>query len=50
MIGSKCLSRSEQAPGSVYHPREKSTKIDTVFLGPCWCNKKVDPERQIPNG
>ena len=38
-------SRSEQAPGSVFHPRDENTKIDCGFLGPFWCNKKFDPER-----
>ena len=38
-------SRSEQAPGSVFHPRDENTKIDCGFLGPFWCNKKLDPER-----
>ena len=39
------ISRSEQAPGSGFHPRGKSDKIDCELLGPSWCNKKVDPER-----
>ena len=39
------ISRSEQAPGSVFHPRDENTKIDCGFLGPFWCNKKLDPER-----
>ena len=38
-------SRSEQAPGSVFHPRDESGKIDCDFLRPFWCNIKVDPER-----
>ena len=38
-------SRSEQAPESVFHPRDENTKIDCGFLGPFWCNKKLDPER-----
>ena len=38
-------SRSEQAPGSGFHPRDESTKIDCGFLGPQWCNTKIDPER-----
>ena len=41
----KCTSRSEQAPRSVFHPRDKSGKNDCDFLGPFWCNIKVDPER-----
>ena len=43
-------SRSEQAPGSGFHPRVKSDKICCGFLGPAWCNKKVYPERQVPCG
>ena len=35
-------SRSEQAPGSEFHPRDESEKIDCGFLGPSWCNKKVN--------
>ena len=38
-------SRSEQAPGSGFHPRDKSTKIYCGFLGPRWCNTNIDPER-----
>ena len=38
-------SRSEQAPGSVFHPRDDSGKIDCDFLGPFGCDIKVDPER-----
>ena len=38
-------SRSEQAAGSVFHPRDESGKIDCDFLRPFWCNIKVDPER-----
>ena len=37
-------SRSELAPGSGFHPRDKSTKIYCVFWGPGWFNKKIDPE------
>ena len=38
--------RSEQAPGSVFHPRDKSDKKnDCDFLRPFWCNTIVDPER-----
>ena len=43
-------SRSEQAPGSVYHPRDKSGKIYCDFLRPFWCNIKIDPERYVPCG
>ena len=39
------ISRSEQAPGSGFQPRDESPKIYCDFLGPCWCNKKNDPER-----
>ena len=40
-----CRSRSEQAPGSVFHPRDESEKINCDFLGPFWYNIKLDPER-----
>ena len=40
----KLKSRSEEAPGSVFHPRDKNGKIDCNFLGPFWYNIKVDPE------
>ena len=43
-------SRSEQAPESEFHPREKSEKKDCGFLGPSWCNKKVNPETYVPCG
>ena len=43
-------SRSEQAPGSEFHPRDKSEKNDFGFLGPSWCNKKVNPETYVPCG
>ena len=39
------ISRSEQAPGSVFQPRDESGNIDCDFLRPFWCNIKVDPER-----
>ena len=43
--GTKCdISRSEQAPASVFHPGDKSEKNDCYFLGPSGCNIKVDPE------
>ena len=38
-------SRSEQAPGSVFHPHDESEKNCCDFLGPVRCNIKVDPER-----
>ena len=38
-------SRSEQAPGSAFHPRDENGKIYCDFLGPFRCNIKVDPER-----
>ena len=38
-------SMSEQAPGSVFHPRDESGEIDCDFLQPFWWNIKVDPER-----
>ena len=37
-------SRSEQAPGCGFHPRDKSDTINCGFLGPPWCNKKVEPK------
>ena len=37
--------RSKQAPGSVFHPRDESGKIDCEILGPFWFNIKVDNER-----
>ena len=37
-------SRSEQVPGSEFHPRDESEKNDCRFLGPSWCNKKVNHE------
>ena len=39
------ISRSQQAPVSVFHPRDKSGKMDCDCLRPLWCNIKVDPER-----
>ena len=38
-------SRSEQAPGSVFHPRGKSGKIYCNFFQTFGFNIKVDPER-----
>ena len=32
---------SEQSPGSEFHLREESEKVDSDFLGPFWCDKKV---------
>ena len=43
-------SRSEQAQGSEFHPRDKSEKNDYGFLGPSWCNKRVNPETYVPCG
>ena len=37
-------SRSKEAPGSVFHPHDNSEKNLCDFLGPFWCNIKVDPE------
>ena len=39
------ISRSEQAPRSVFHPRDENTQIDCGFLGPFWCKKKLYPKR-----
>ena len=36
-------SKSEQAPGSEFHPRDKSEKVDYDFLGPFW-DEKVNPK------
>ena len=50
-IGLRVLrSRSEQAPGSVFHPHDINEKNYCDFLGPSWCNIKVDPETLIPFG
>ena len=43
-------SRSEQAPGSEFHPRDDSEKNDYCFLGHYWCSKKVNPETYVPCG
>ena len=43
-------SRSEQAPGSEFHPRDESENIYCGFLGTSWCNKKVNPETYVPCG
>ena len=46
----KYKSRSEQAPGSEFHPRGESEQIYCGFLGPSWCNKKGNPETYVPCG
>ena len=38
------ISRSEQAPGSVFNPLDESEKNYCDFLEPSWRNIKVDPE------
>ena len=40
---SKCIpiSRSEQAPGCEFQPRDESDKNDCSCLEPSWYNKKV---------
>ena len=43
-------SRSEQAQGSEFHPRDASEKNNCGFLGPSWCSKKVHPETFVPCG
>ena len=43
-------SRSEQAPGSEFHPRDESDKIYCGFMGPSWCNQKVNPETYVSCG
>ena len=42
MIKSFHTLRSEQAPGSEFHHRDKSDKIDCGFLGPSWFTKKAN--------
>ena len=37
-------SRSEQVPGSGFHPHYESDKIDYGFMGPFWCTKKLYPK------
>ena len=44
MLGWCHKSRSEQAPESVFHPRDESEKNHYDFLGPSCCNMKLDPE------
>ena len=39
------IYRSEQAPGSMFHPCDVSKRNDCDFLKPSWCNIKVDPEK-----
>ena len=41
------MSRSKQAQGSEFQPRDVSDKTDCGFFGPSWCNKKVDPEKKV---
>ena len=50
LYGITHTSRSEQAPGGEFHPRDKSENNDCGFLGPFWCNKKVNPEAYVPCG
>ena len=40
-------SRSEQAPGREFHPCDK---IYCGFLGPSWCNKKINLDTYVPCG
>ena len=35
---------SEQAPGSVFHPRGENEKNNCDLFWPSWCHIKVDPE------
>ena len=44
------ISRSEQAPGSEFHPRDESEKNYCGFLGPSWSNKKVNHVTYVPCG
>jgi hypothetical protein len=32
------------------HPRYESEQNDFGFLGPSWCNKKINPETYFPCG
>ena len=41
------ISRSEQAPGRVFHPCDESEKNYWDFLEPFWNNIKVNPERWV---
>ena len=50
MTQSLHISRYEKAPGSEFHPRDKSEKNDCGFLGPSWCNIKKNPETYVPCG
>ena len=43
-------SRSVQEPGSEFQPRDESDKNYCGFLGPSWCNKKVNPQTYVPCG
>ena len=43
--GGVFISRSEQAQGSVFHHCDESWKNYCDFMGPSWCNIKVDPEK-----
>ena len=49
-VDDPCISRYEQAPGSEFHPLDEGEKIDCGFLGPSWCNKKVNPETYVSCG
>ena len=44
------ISRSEQVTRCEFHPYDKSDKINCFFFLPHWCNKKVNPETQVPCG
>ena len=44
------ISRSEQGPGSGFHPRDESDTIYCVFLDVLGTIKKLDPERLDPCG
>ena len=46
----KITSKNEQAPGRVFHPSDESKKKYCGFVGPSWCNKKINPETYVPYG
>ena len=42
-------SKSEQAAESVFHPFDKSTKINCGLLGPGWCNETRPGDLVLPD-
>ena len=43
-------SRSEKAPRCGFHPPDGSDQNYCGFLGPPYCNKKADPDRNNSSG